>query len=357
MPIQGYDPYYPCDPGQGAATICDQLQTIASGTQAPGDRFVVIGADGVCKTIVIDPADANAIHGTETGDAPTGTPTAPVSPPAADATGDTYIEHFDNGNVYWTWDGTSWVYNFTDVHPPAVVASITQTDCDGVTSAPKDNIDLTGYRKTLLNDENSGNVAANSNLIQKDSSDNCSDLLGLKPGARCQLLRTQADNQTVEWEDTQIVDAIRVPLTNGSVVDSSGPFAILVVGTATYTNNTDCVQMVNLAANGQVNFNVTDGAPRDYYADTNFRVRSSVPAVDGSTLRRWAFVYKQRYEFNAQGADNKKSGEVNVHHMLQPGQSVTYTIDIEVNRLLNIENDEFFFLNGRANIQVWGLDT
>lgn len=48
-------------------------------------------------------------------------PTAPANPPAGADAGSTVIEHYDNGTAYYTYDGTSWVYNF--------MATSQQGDC------------------------------------------------------------------------------------------------------------------------------------------------------------------------------------------------------------------------------------
>lgn len=42
-------------------------------------------------------------------------PTAPLNPPTNPSTGDTLIEGYDNGNAYWTYDGVNWVLDFVQI--------------------------------------------------------------------------------------------------------------------------------------------------------------------------------------------------------------------------------------------------
>jgi len=42
-------------------------------------------------------------------------PATPVTAPTTPLANDTLVEHFDNGNVYWTYNGTNWVRDFVDL--------------------------------------------------------------------------------------------------------------------------------------------------------------------------------------------------------------------------------------------------
>ena len=50
-------------------------------------------------------------------------PTAPLAPPTGVGVGHTLIEQYDNGLVFWTYDGTNWVQNFAKVDDPHVVTT------------------------------------------------------------------------------------------------------------------------------------------------------------------------------------------------------------------------------------------
>lgn len=66
------------------------------------------------KNFVHDKADANSAFQTHNQNIPTPTYTTPLTPPANPEAGDTIIEQYLDGIVYWTFDGTNWVKNFTD---------------------------------------------------------------------------------------------------------------------------------------------------------------------------------------------------------------------------------------------------
>lgn len=63
-------------------------------------------ADGCCTFFNNEPGNTLS---------ETNPPAAPLNPPANPNTGDTLIENYDNGQVYWTFNGTTWVRDFVVV--------------------------------------------------------------------------------------------------------------------------------------------------------------------------------------------------------------------------------------------------
>lgn len=105
--------------------------------------MVVTDGVGGCKLIDYIPAvDINSFHIDETGQNFPPTNTAPANPPANLDAGDTVIEHWDDAQVYWTWDGTNWIKNWVLTEAPDIVTtlvdnadgSFTYTNETGVTS-------------------------------------------------------------------------------------------------------------------------------------------------------------------------------------------------------------------------------
>jgi PKD repeat protein len=44
----------------------------------------------------------------------TALPSVPVSPPSGAIANDTLVEHYSNGDIYWTYNGTAWIQNWVD---------------------------------------------------------------------------------------------------------------------------------------------------------------------------------------------------------------------------------------------------
>lgn len=130
----------------GATTtisVCSLLSGLPMGISAPTDKMVITDGAGNCKLVDFIPAvDINSFHIDETGqNFPPGN-TAPANPPANLDPGDTVIEHWDDAQVYWTWDGTNWIKNWVLTEAPDIVTtladnadgSFTYTNEAGVTS-------------------------------------------------------------------------------------------------------------------------------------------------------------------------------------------------------------------------------
>lgn len=81
------------------------------------DDYIVFWTyDGVnwVKNFTHDKSDANTTFETYNQTIPTPSYTTPQTTPADPEAGDTLVEQFLDGIVYWTYDGTNWVKNFTD---------------------------------------------------------------------------------------------------------------------------------------------------------------------------------------------------------------------------------------------------
>lgn len=65
-------------------------------------------------------------HNDETGnDFSVSTPPAnPVNPPVTSVANDTLVEHFDNGNIFWTYNGTDWVIDWVDTECCTLVDTV-----------------------------------------------------------------------------------------------------------------------------------------------------------------------------------------------------------------------------------------
>lgn len=124
-------------------SVCSLISGLTMGVSAPGDKMVITDGVGNCKLLDYVPAvDTNAFHLDETGsDFPPGN-TAPANPPANLDPGDTVIEHWDDTQVYWTWDGTNWVKNWVLSESPDILTSITDNG-DGTFTYLDENADPT----------------------------------------------------------------------------------------------------------------------------------------------------------------------------------------------------------------------
>lgn len=124
-------------------SVCSLISGLTLGVSAPGDKMVITDGVGNCKLLDYIPAvDINAFHLDETGSNFPPSNTAPANPPANLDPGDTVIEHWDDTQVYWTWDGTNWVKNWVLSESPDILTSITDNG-DGTFTYLDENADPT----------------------------------------------------------------------------------------------------------------------------------------------------------------------------------------------------------------------
>lgn len=62
-------------------------------------------------------------------------PTEPFDEPTSSITNDTLVEHYDNGNIYWTYDGTNWTLDWVD-NDCCTTLSVQNVTFNTVPSAP-----------------------------------------------------------------------------------------------------------------------------------------------------------------------------------------------------------------------------